>query len=97
MNLVGRCREQGWGCGANPKAARAWYRRSAEAGYFRGQYNHGLMLAEDGRVDEAAHWIERALAGAPAGSRVLMARALAARPEPILSALAATGEAVPWC
>ena len=43
----------------------------------RGQYNFGLMLAEEGRIDEAAVWLEQAVAGAPEPSRTVMARALA--------------------
>jgi len=79
MNLVSRCYEQGWGVGADAKAARDWAQCSAEGGYFRGQYNFGLMLAEEGRVDEAAVWLERALASAPEPSRTVMMKALAVR------------------
>ena len=87
MNLVARCYEQGWGVGVDPAAARDWYEASAEGGYFRGQYNFGLILAEEGRLDEATTWLERALAGAPEPSRSVMAEALAARPEPELAAI----------
>jgi TPR repeat protein len=60
MNLVARCYEEGWGCERNPLQAADWYRRSAEAGYFRAQFNHGCILAEQGRADEAAHWLRLA-------------------------------------
>ena len=63
MNLLGRCCEQGWGTPRNAAAAADWYRRSAEAGYFRGQYNWASLLREAGRIDEAVVWFERAAAG----------------------------------
>ncbi len=80
MNLVGRCLEHGWGARADPSQARGWYRRSAEAGYFRGLYNHASVLAADGRLGQAADAVRAALECAPAASRGLMARALAASP-----------------
>ena len=67
--------------GPDLAAAREWAQASAEGGYFRGQYNFGLMLAEEGQLDEAAAWLKQALDGAPEPSRGVMARALAARPE----------------
>ncbi len=60
MNLVGRCCEEGWGTARDSHAAADWYRRSAEGGYFRGQYNWASMLLKAGRFDEAAAWFERA-------------------------------------
>ncbi len=60
MNLLARCHEEGWGCGKNQALAADWYRRSAEAGYFRAQFNHGCILAEAGRNDDAAHWLRLA-------------------------------------
>ena len=66
MNLVGRCSEEGWGTQRDPAAAADWYRRSAEAGYFRGQYNWGSLLLHAGRRDEAKVWLDRAsMSGAP--------------------------------
>jgi TPR repeat protein len=60
MNLLGRCCEEGWGTLCDTEAAAYWYRRSAEGGYFRGQYNWGSVLLKSGRFDEAATWFERA-------------------------------------
>jgi len=37
-----------------------WYRRSAEGGYFRGQYNWASVLLKGQREDEAVVWLERA-------------------------------------
>jgi TPR repeat protein len=50
MNLVGRCYEQGWGIARDAAAAARWYRRSAEAGYFRGQYNWATLLLSENRA-----------------------------------------------
>ena len=61
MNLLGRYLEEGRFCDADPVAALAWYRRSAEAGDFRGQFSYGACLAEHGRTDEAALWLQKAL------------------------------------
>jgi uncharacterized protein len=60
MNLVGRCCEEGWGTPQDFMAAAAWYRRSAQAGYFRGQYNWASILLKCDRATEAALWFERA-------------------------------------
>ncbi len=76
MNLVGRCCEQGWGVDADPAQAKDWYRRSAEAGYFRGQYNYASTLAADGHTAEASTWFARALETAPPASRANMSAAL---------------------
>ena len=62
--LLGRCREEGWGCEKNPQAAFEWYRRSAEAGYHRAQWNHAAALADRGLRTEAAEWFRRAAEGA---------------------------------
>jgi hypothetical protein len=71
-------------------AAADWYRRSAEAGYFRGQYNWASILLKAGRCDEAARWFERAALGGTAAMRravmELIARAGAPRPLQTLAA-----------
>lgn len=67
MNLVGRYHEEGVEVGRDPAAAFDWYRKSAHAGDFRGQASYAAVLAQQGRVDEAAHWLQRALlTGTPA-------------------------------
>jgi TPR repeat protein len=63
MNLLGRYLEEGRICPADPAAARDWYRRSAEGGDFRGQFSFAAVLTDEGRVDEAVVWLEKALAG----------------------------------
>jgi TPR repeat protein len=70
MNLLGRCCEEGWGTPRSASAAADWYRRSAEGGYFRGQYNWASMLLIEGRCEEAALWLARAAAGGTAAVRL---------------------------
>ncbi len=48
LNMVGRCYENGWGCPQNMAEAIQWFRRSAEAGDFRGQYSYAQVLIEQG-------------------------------------------------
>jgi TPR repeat protein len=69
MNLLGRCAESGWGCDRNRDLAALWYARSAESGYFRGQFNHGCLLLEDGRLAEALHWLRLAASAGDAPLR----------------------------
>jgi TPR repeat protein len=79
MNLLGRCYEQGWSVAADPTGAADWYRRSAEGGYFRGQYNHASLLIAAGRRDEAVIWFSRAADAAPPESRRLILATCAQR------------------
>ena len=89
MNLVGRCLEQGWGCASRPAEAAYWYRCSAESGYFRGQYNHALVLLETCQVEQATQWLRRAaLAGNADMRRAIVAR-LSRESGPTLRELAA--------
>ena len=84
MNLVGRHYEEGWLVERDPAAALEWYRRSAFAGDFRGQASYAAVLAESGRIDEAARWLRRTLA---TGTPAFLARtghALLASPHPLL-------------
>jgi hypothetical protein len=77
MNLLGRCCEEGWGTPRNLDAAADWYRRSAEVGYFRGQYNWASLLLKAGRFEECAVWFERAAAGGTAAMRRAVAELIA--------------------
>jgi TPR repeat protein len=79
MNLVARCCEEGWGTPKDRAAALVWYRKSAQGGYFRGAYNYGTILADEGNTAEAKQWFERSVEGAPAHTRANIAAALAAR------------------
>ncbi|HEV2650832.1 MAG TPA: hypothetical protein VGU69_06225, partial [Rhizomicrobium sp.] len=76
MNLVARCYEEGWGVDRDEQAARDWYRRSAEGGYFRGAYNYATLLAADGDVSDAVSWFCCALGTAPAATRENIVTAL---------------------
>jgi TPR repeat protein len=78
MSLVGRCCEEGWGRPRDAALAASWYERSANAGYFRGQYNWATQLLEAGRVDEATQWLERAAHSGTAGVKQAVSQ-LAAR------------------
>lgn len=63
MNLVGRYFEEGISVPVDAQQARDWYRRSALAGDFRGQFSHAAVLAEAGELNEALHWLREALVG----------------------------------
>ena len=67
MNLLGRFHHEGVVVPKDVQLARQWYRRSAEAGDFRGHYNHASELAEDGDEAQACLWLERALTTATPG------------------------------
>ena len=60
MNLVGRCYEEGIGVERDIAAAHDWYRKSAEAGDFRGQRSLASVLLEAGFTEEAEYWLRRA-------------------------------------
>ncbi|MNH40616.1 hypothetical protein D3C81_1864630 [compost metagenome] len=40
-----------------------WYRRSAEAGDFRGQFSYATVLMERNQFDDAMLWFDKALQG----------------------------------
>lgn len=65
MNMIGQYREEGW-CGpARLAAAARWYRRAAERGCFRGQYNLARFFARSGDYDAAAALLRASCAKAP--------------------------------
>jgi TPR repeat protein len=90
MNLVGRCLEDGIGVEPDPAAAPQWYRRSAEAGDFRGQASHASLLLMAGQIDAAVMWLQRALAHGSPSFLAHTLPALAASPYPQVRALAVT-------
>jgi hypothetical protein len=65
INFVGSFHEEGRLTPRDRAKAAECYRIAAEGGDFRGQFNHARLLAEDGRLDEAVGWIERAAETAP--------------------------------
>lgn len=60
MNLYGRYLEQGIAGPASPARAFRWYKRSAEAGDFRGMFSLAMVLIERGQLGEARPWLARA-------------------------------------
>ena len=87
MNLAARCFEEGWGCAKSPAEAAEWYRRSAESGYFRAQFNYAVLLAELGDGAAAADWFSKALSSGDAGIQQAIARVLAGAADGALMAL----------
>ena len=59
-NLLGGFLEDGWACEADPEAAWNCYRKAAEGGDFRGQFNIGRLLAGRNEISEARIWLEAA-------------------------------------
>ncbi|MCS3807561.1 tetratricopeptide repeat protein [Xanthomonas sp. 4461] len=87
MNFVARYLDQGLACDADPLAARNWYRRAAEAGDFRGQASYATLLADDGDIDQAEHWMRSAIAGGHAGFLQQLTPLLTGATQPRLRAL----------
>ena len=61
MHFLGQYYEYGWETPVDRATAFEWYRRSAEGGDFRGQCSHASVLAEEGHVAEAVHWVRLAV------------------------------------
>jgi hypothetical protein len=65
MNMVGSFHEDGWVVPVDLLAASLWYKRAAEGGDFRGQFNHARMLVSAGRIDAGIGWLGRLPRTAP--------------------------------
>jgi TPR repeat protein len=65
MNMLGRLREDGVISAPKPRAAAWWYRRAAQRGCFRGQFQHARNLARAGDVVAAREWLAASFAQAP--------------------------------
>jgi len=61
MHFLGQYYEYGWETPVDRATAFEWYRRSAEGGDFRGQCSHASVLAGQGKVTEAVHWLRLAM------------------------------------
>ena len=59
INMIGSFYEDGWVAERNLVTAASHYRKAAEGGDFRGQFNHARMLAEAGDLDHARHWLSK--------------------------------------
>lgn len=88
-NFVGSFHEDGWVVERDLAEAARRYAIAAEGGDFRGQFNHGRMLAAQGRTEEALRWMSRAWENGHARFRAQMADYLTRRGEPFGSAIAA--------
>jgi hypothetical protein len=82
MNMVGRCRENGWGVPVDLERAAASYLASAEADHDWGQYNFGNLLF-DGRgvapdLPQALRWYLRAASQGHGRAMNMVARCLEA-------------------
>lgn len=84
MNIVARCLEEGWGCRRSLEEAAYWYGQSARTGYFRGQFNHAVLLAQRGLQDSAAEWFWKAAVAGGAPMRRVVAGALSEATHPAL-------------
>lgn len=88
MNMIGSFHEDGWVVTADTREAALWYKRAAEGGDFRGQFNHARMLIEAGRIDAGIGWLRRIPRTATPRFLVQVRAWLAARDEPALRELA---------
>lgn len=89
LNMLGRCYEEGWERLPDRGRAARCYAAAAAGGDFRGQFNLALMLAEQGRPEDACAWLARAFRqGSPDFLHDAVAR-LRASPDPALRAWAA--------
>ena len=89
INMVARFHEEGWVIPRDPQRAAQLYAASAQRGDFRGQFNLGVLLTAEGRIEDAVHWFREAARIAHDTFRRGMAEKLAARAEPELQAIAA--------
>lgn len=89
MNVIGRFVEEGWETTRDLELAADWYRRAAEAGDFRGQFNHASKLAEQGKDIEAAAWLRQCASTATLGFKQKMAQTLLQTGKPIFVKIAA--------
>ncbi|WP_116091002.1 tetratricopeptide repeat protein [Sphingomonas crusticola] len=87
-NFVGSFHEDGWVVAPDLAEAARRYAIAAAGGDFRGQFNHGRMLALRGETEDALHWMERAWDGGNARFRAQMIDYLLRQGEPYLSAIA---------
>ncbi|MEH2512896.1 TPR repeat protein [Nitrobacteraceae bacterium AZCC 1564] len=93
LNMVGRCYENGWGCTQDLAEAIQWFRRSAEAGDFRGQYSYAQVFIERGMVDDALPWLRLAIDQSHVELCREMAKVLSEHPEPRLREMASYADA----
>jgi len=88
-NFVGSFHEDGWVVERDLDEAARRYRLAAEGGDFRGQFNHGRMLAMRGDTQEALRWMARAWENGNERFRAQMIDYLIAQGEPFRSTIQA--------
>ena len=86
-NFVGSFHEDGWVVERDLDEAARRYRLAAEGGDFRGQFNHGRMLAMAGEIGEALRWMQLAWENGNPRFRAQMIDYLAGQGEPFRSLL----------
>jgi len=59
INIIGGFHEDGWEVPVDKQQAFEHYRRAAEGGDFRGQFNYARLLIERGDIDAALPWLDR--------------------------------------
>jgi TPR repeat protein len=87
-NFVGSFHEDGWVVERDMAEAARHYAIAAAGGDFRGQFNHGRMLAARGETEEALHWIGLAWENGNSRFRAQMIDYLLAQDEPLRTAIA---------
>ena len=88
LNLVGSFYEDGWVVAKDLATACDFYRRSAVAGDFRGQFNHARMLIQQGEVGNALLWLRQVPQTGTPAFLAKMKRFLEAMPIPALKTFA---------
>jgi TPR repeat protein len=86
-NFVGSFHEDGWVVARDLGEAARHYAIAAAGGDFRGQFNHGRMLAARGETEEALHWMALAWDNGNARFRAQMIDYLLEQGEPFRSAV----------
>jgi len=59
INIIGGFHEDGWEVPVDKEQAFEHYRRAAEGGDFRGQFNYARLLIERGDIEAALPWLDR--------------------------------------
>lgn len=59
LNLLGSFYEDGWEVQQNREVARAYYRRAALGGDFRGQFNYSRFLIQEGDLLGGLYWLRQ--------------------------------------
>lgn len=60
--ILGLCLQHGWGAAPDEEQARAWYMKAAEQGQSGAAVQLAKLCCRSGSPEEAAHWLELALA-----------------------------------